>query len=34
MAEVVRIVADVGSNAVETGVPDVMTGLPTNTSGR
>ena len=33
MAEVVRIVADVGSNGVETGVPDVMTGLPTNTSG-
>jgi hypothetical protein len=33
MAEVVRIVADVGSNAVETGVPDVMTGLPTNASG-
>lgn len=32
MAEVVRVVADVGSNAVETGVPDVMTGLPTNTS--
>jgi hypothetical protein len=28
MAEVVRIVADVGSNAVGTGVPDVMTGLP------
>ena len=28
MAEVVRIVADVGSNAVATGVPDVMTGLP------
>ena len=33
MAEVVRIVADVGSNGVEAGVPDVMTGLPTNTSG-
>lgn len=32
MAEVVRIVADVGSNGVETGVPDVMTGLPTNPS--
>jgi hypothetical protein len=32
MAEVVRVVADVGSNGVETGVPDVMTGLPTNTS--
>jgi hypothetical protein len=30
MAEVVRIVADVGSNGVEAGVPDVMTGLPTN----
>jgi hypothetical protein len=29
MAEVVRLVADVGSNGVETGVPDVMTGLPT-----
>jgi hypothetical protein len=29
MAEVVRIVADVGSNGVATGVPDVMTGLPT-----
>ena len=28
MDEVVRIVADVGSNGVETGVPDVMTGLP------
>jgi hypothetical protein len=33
MAEVVRIVADVGSNGVETGIPDVMTGLPTNASG-
>ena len=33
MAEVVRIVADVGSNGVEAGVPDVMTGLPTNTGG-
>ncbi len=32
MAEVVRIVADVGSNDVEANVPDVMTGLPTNTS--
>jgi hypothetical protein len=32
MGEVVRVVADVGSNGVETGVPDVMTGLPTNTS--
>ena len=28
MAEVVRIVADVGSNGVAPGVPDVMTGLP------
>ena len=28
MAEVVRIVADVGSNPVVPGVPDVMTGLP------
>lgn len=33
MAEVVRIVADVGSNAVEAGVPDVMTGLPTTAAG-
>jgi hypothetical protein len=32
MAEVVRVVADVGSNGVETGIPDVMTGLPTNTT--
>jgi len=32
MAEVVRIVADVGSNEVEAQTPDVMTGLPTNTS--
>ena len=32
MAEVVRIVADVGSNGVGTTVPDVMTGLPTNAS--
>jgi hypothetical protein len=32
LAEVVRIVADVGSNDVEASVPDVMTGLPTNTS--
>jgi hypothetical protein len=31
MAEVVRIVADVGSNGVEAQTPDVMTGLPTNT---
>ncbi|MGH7515768.1 MAG: hypothetical protein ACREOQ_22950 [Gemmatimonadales bacterium] len=30
MAEVVRVVADVGSSAVDTTVPDVMTGLPTN----
>ena len=30
MAEVVRIVSDAGSNAVQTGVPDVMTGLPTS----
>src|SRR5262249_43230199 len=29
MAEVIRIVADVGSNAVASGVPDVMTALPT-----
>ena len=29
MAEVVRLVAAIGSNGVETGVPDVMTGLPT-----
>ena len=28
MAEVVRIVAHIGSNSVETGVPDVMTELP------
>jgi hypothetical protein len=30
MAEVVRLVADAGSNQVERSVPDVMTGLPTN----
>ena len=30
MTEVVRLVADVGSNGVEVGTPDVMTGLPTN----
>jgi hypothetical protein len=30
MAEVVRIVAAVGSNGVATGVPDVMTGLPSS----
>jgi hypothetical protein len=28
MAEVVRIVAHIGNSGVETGVPDVMTGLP------
>ena len=33
MAEVVRLVADAGSNQVERGVPDVMTGLPTNAGG-
>ena len=33
MAEVVRIVADAGSNQVEPRVPDVMTGLPTNAAG-
>ena len=32
MAEVARLVADAGSNAVEAGVPDVMTGLPTTVS--
>jgi hypothetical protein len=31
MAEVVRVVADIGSNGVEPGVPDVMTGIPTTT---
>jgi hypothetical protein len=31
MAEVVRIVADLGSNQAATGVPDVMTGLPSKT---
>ncbi|MBA3894495.1 MAG: hypothetical protein H0X69_12505 [Gemmatimonadales bacterium] len=31
MAEVVRLVADLGSGEVSTGVPDVMTGLPTDT---
>lgn len=30
MAEVVRIVADIGNGVVEPQVPDVMTGLPTN----
>jgi hypothetical protein len=29
MAEVLRIVAHIGNNSVEPGVPDVMTGLPT-----
>jgi hypothetical protein len=33
MAEVVRVVAAIGSNGVETGVPDVMTGLPTTAAG-
>jgi hypothetical protein len=33
MNEVVRLVADVGSNGVEPGVPDVMTGLPTGSAG-
>jgi hypothetical protein len=33
MSEVVRIVADQGDNAVEPGVPDVMTGLPTSAGG-
>jgi len=33
MNEVVRLVADVGSNVVEPGVPDVMTGLPTGSAG-
>jgi hypothetical protein len=32
MAQVVRIVANVGSNEVETSVPDVMTALPTSAS--
>ena len=31
MAEVVRLVADPGSGEVNAGVPDVMTGLPTDT---
>jgi hypothetical protein len=30
MAEVVRIVGDLGNTEVQPGVPDVMTGLPTN----
>jgi hypothetical protein len=30
LAEVVRVVADLGSTEVEKGVPDVMTGLPAN----
>jgi hypothetical protein len=33
MDEVLRIVADVGSNGVATGVPDVMTGLPSTVAG-
>lgn len=33
MAEVVRIVADLGSTEVEKGVPDVMTGLPVHEAG-
>jgi hypothetical protein len=33
MAEVVRIVADPGSNGFGAGVPDVMTGLPTTVAG-
>ena len=33
MAEVVRIVADLGNTEVQPGVPDVMTGLPTNAGG-
>jgi hypothetical protein len=33
MAEVIRIVADLGSTEVQPGVPDVMTGLPTNAGG-
>jgi hypothetical protein len=33
MAEVVRIVAYIGSSGVEPGVPDVMTGLPSGTAG-
>ena len=32
MAEVVRIVADLGSTEVQPGVPDVMTGLPTSSA--
>ncbi len=32
MSEVVRLVADVGSNGVDSTVPDVMTGLPTNST--
>jgi hypothetical protein len=34
MAEVVRIVADLGSTEVQPGVPDVMTGLPTSSGPR
>ncbi len=33
MAEVVRLVADLGSSEVQAGVPDVMTGLPANDAG-
>jgi hypothetical protein len=32
MAEITRIVANIGNNEAATGVPDVMTGLPTTTS--
>ena len=32
MAEVVRIVADLGNTEVQPGVPDVMTGLPTGSA--
>ena len=32
MAEVVRLVADLGSTEVQPGVPDVMTGLPTSSA--
>jgi hypothetical protein len=31
MAEVVRVVTSIGSSEAETGVPDVMSGLPTST---
>jgi hypothetical protein len=33
MAEVVRLVADLGSSEVQPGVPDVMTGLPAGEAG-